>query len=113
MKEPTKYIDIGDKVPLKSYRNGQEGQENDFAYRKIGSMTYLIERSHCELKRYINQLRKRHVQDQEEILMEVFCEIFDVLVPKVIESYRTNMRKGRRPNTLRQYSKVQEWLYGK
>lgn len=52
-----------------------------------------IKVSRGEHKRHMNQLRKRHIQVQEEISMLVLSEIFNVPVPVTTASRRTSIKK--------------------
>ena len=94
-----KYFRSGDKVFLKSYKNGKEFWQDGVITQRVGKMLYMVKSKKLIHKRHLNQLRRRFTEEiskDNEKPMEVLYDLFEILIPPLPETIvqkRTSKRK--------------------
>ena len=97
--ENMKYFRLGDKVFLKSYKNGKEFWQDEVITQRVGKMLYMVKSKKLIHKRHLNQLRRRFTEEiskDNEEPMEIFYDLFDIPTPPLPETVvqkRTSKRK--------------------
>ena len=67
---PLKKYNLGDKVYFKHFKNNVSFWELGKIIKRIGNVIYIIQGSTFKHKRYVNQIRKRITEDQDDLPQE-------------------------------------------